>query len=72
MDADAETILPMPHGSYVPVATALGLSAIFAGLLTGVIAVTVLGVAVAALGVLFWFRVREAGHEPHALVGVSP
>jgi cytochrome c oxidase subunit 1/cytochrome c oxidase subunit I+III len=71
MDADAETVLPMPHGSYVPVATALGLAAIFSGLLTGVVAVTVMGVAVAVLGVLFWFRVREEEPEPHAVVGVS-
>jgi cytochrome c oxidase subunit I+III len=72
MDANAEAILPMPHGSYVPVATALGLAAIFAGLLIGVIAVTVLGVAVATLGVLFWFRVREEEHEPRPMVAVSP
>jgi cytochrome c oxidase subunit 1/cytochrome c oxidase subunit I+III len=71
MDADAEAVLPMPHGSYVPVATALGLAGIFAGLLTGVIAVTVLGVGTAVLGVLFWFRVREEAAEPHVVVGVS-
>jgi cytochrome c oxidase subunit 1/cytochrome c oxidase subunit I+III len=59
LDADEESVLPMPHGSYVPVATALGMAGIFAGLLTGVVAVTVLGVGIAVAAVLFWFRTRE-------------
>jgi cytochrome c oxidase subunit I len=71
MDADEESVLPMPHGSYVPVTTALGMAGIFAGLLTGVVPVTVIGLGVATAGILFWFRVRE--HEPEArlAVGVS-
>jgi cytochrome c oxidase subunit I len=68
MDADAESILRMPHGSYVPVATALGMAGIFVGLLTGIVPVTVIGLAVAGAGILFWFRVRP---EPGTRVAVG-
>jgi cytochrome c oxidase subunit I+III len=71
LDADEESVLTMPHGTYVPVATAIGLSAIFAGLLTGAIAVTAIGLAVALTGTLFWFRVREEEPHPRRDAGVA-
>ncbi len=73
VDADEESVILMPHGSYVPVATAFGLAWTFGGLLTGVVAVTVIGVAIALLGVLFWFRVREEEEPgPPVVAGVAP
>jgi cytochrome c oxidase subunit I+III len=69
LDADTESVLPMPHGSYVPVTTAVGMAGIFAGLLTGIVPVTVMGVGIALLGILFWFRVRE-GEEPERPIAV--
>jgi cytochrome c oxidase subunit I+III len=71
LDAEPEAVLPMPHGSYVPVATALGVAGLFAGLLTGVIAVTVLGIGIAVTGVLFWFRAREGEPESPRVVEVA-
>jgi cytochrome c oxidase subunit 1/cytochrome c oxidase subunit I+III len=67
LDAEAESTLSMPHGSYVPVATALGMAGIFAGLLTGIVPVTVMAMGIAVTGVLFWFRVRHE-EEPDARV----
>jgi cytochrome c oxidase subunit 1/cytochrome c oxidase subunit I+III len=73
MDADAESVIPMPHGSYVPVATACGLAGIFAGLLTGIVAVTAIAVGIAVTATLFWFRVREEEEPgPSVVVGVAP
>jgi cytochrome c oxidase subunit I+III len=71
LDAEPEAVLPMPHGSYVPVATALGVAGLFAGLLTGVIAVTVLGIGIAVTGMLFWFRAREGEPESPRMVEVA-
>jgi cytochrome c oxidase subunit I+III len=71
LDADEELTLPMPHGSYVPVVTAAGMACVFAGLLAGVIALTVMGLAIAAGGVLFWFRVRPP-EEGVVTVEVAP
>jgi cytochrome c oxidase subunit I+III len=59
VDAMPESVLPMPEGSYAPITTAFGISAIFAGLLTGIVPVTVAGALIAAGGALRWFGSSE-------------
>jgi cytochrome c oxidase subunit 1/cytochrome c oxidase subunit I+III len=61
LDAELETIVPMPEGSFVPVVAALGLAGIFTGLLTGMMAVTAFGVALLLGGGLAWFRREGLG-----------
>jgi cytochrome c oxidase subunit 1/cytochrome c oxidase subunit I+III len=59
LDAELESILPMPHGSYVPVLTAAGLGLIFGGLITALEVVIGIGVALFVGGLLGWHRWRE-------------
>jgi cytochrome c oxidase subunit I+III len=61
LDADLESLLPMPHGSFVPVLTAAGLGLIFGGLITKVEPLIAVGVALWIGSVLAWFRDRGAG-----------
>ncbi len=59
LDAQPESILPMPEESYTPVATAFGIAVLFVGLLTGLYPVIVLGGLAGIAGLLAWFRVKE-------------
>jgi cytochrome c oxidase subunit I+III len=56
VDADPESVLEMPAGSYTPVASAFGLALFTAGALVRVVPLMALGAAVVALSVLAWFR----------------
>src|SRR6266516_4677039 len=56
LDAELESILPMPHGSFVPVLSAAGLGLIFGGLITHLEVVIGIGAAVFVGSVLAWFR----------------
>jgi cytochrome c oxidase subunit I+III len=59
LDADPETLLPMPEGSYAPVALAGGLAAAFTGLLVQLVPLIALGVAVSVGAILAWFKMEE-------------
>jgi cytochrome c oxidase subunit I+III len=59
LDAELESILPMPHGSFVPVVTAAGLGLIFGGLITGLEVVIGIGVVLFVGGLRGWHRYRE-------------
>ena len=59
VDAEPESILPMPEGSYAPVVTALGLTLLFVGALTLQAAFAGLGLGVAVAGLLAWVRPKE-------------
>ena len=62
LDADAETVLHMPAGSMAPLVSAFGLALLFAGLLTELLPVIVLGLGVTVVAVLRWVHVpSEAG-----------
>jgi cytochrome c oxidase subunit I+III len=56
MDAEPESVLPMPETAYTPVVTAFGLAVFFSGMLTSVYPLAVAGALVVALGMLAWFR----------------
>jgi heme/copper-type cytochrome/quinol oxidase subunit 1 len=56
VDADPESVLEMPAGSYTPVASAFGLALFTAGALVRVVPLMVLGAAIVTLGLLAWFR----------------
>jgi cytochrome c oxidase subunit I+III len=56
VDADPESVLEMPAGSYTPVASAFGLALFTIGALVRVVPLMALGAAVVALGLLAWFR----------------
>ena len=56
LDAELESILPMPHGSFVPVLSAAGLGLIFGGLITHLEVVIGIGAAAFVGSVLAWFR----------------
>jgi cytochrome c oxidase subunit I+III len=56
VDADPESILEMPEGSYVPVATALGIALVFAGLISKLFPLLALGGLVFVAGLLAWHR----------------
>ena len=59
LDADPEALLPMPEGSYAPVALAAGLAGIFTGLLVQLVPLVAVGVAVTVGAMLGWFRMEE-------------
>jgi cytochrome c oxidase subunit I+III len=59
VDAEPEAVLAMPHGTYVPVITALGIAVIFAGLLTLVYPVIAIGAVVTIGGMLSWLSPKE-------------
>ena len=59
LDAEEESVLPMPHGSYTPVVVALGLAVVFIGVLARLWPLTVVGSALAAGGLVGWFRKEE-------------
>jgi hypothetical protein len=61
LDADPEVLLPMPEESYTPVVTAFGLALLAAGVLLSLAPVIVAGAAVAAGGLLAWFRWMGGG-----------
>jgi len=54
MDAEADLILKMPGDSYAPLALAVGLAALFVGLLAHSAAVAGIGVVASALSLLAW------------------
>jgi cytochrome c oxidase subunit I+III len=56
VDADPESVLEMPAGSYTPVATAFGLALFTTGALVQVVPLLALGAGVVTLSVLAWFR----------------
>jgi heme/copper-type cytochrome/quinol oxidase subunit 1 len=56
LDAEPETILPMPHGSFAPIAAAFGIALVFAGLLTKAWGVSVGGALFMAGSVVAWVR----------------
>jgi cytochrome c oxidase subunit I+III len=60
LDADPEVVLEMPAGSMAPVVTAAGIALLFAGILIGMLPLALVGGAVAAGGLLAWFRMEEA------------
>jgi cytochrome c oxidase subunit I+III len=57
LDADPELLLPMPEESYTPVATALGLSVMFAGVLLSIWPVAIVGVVLSLLAMATWHRI---------------
>jgi cytochrome c oxidase subunit 1/cytochrome c oxidase subunit I+III len=59
LDAELETILPMPHGSFVPLVTAAGLGLIFGGLVIGLEVVIGIGGVLFVGGLLGWHRSGE-------------
>jgi cytochrome c oxidase subunit I+III len=59
LDADPEALLPMPEGSYAPVALAAGLAGVFTGLLLQLVLLVAAGVAVSVGAMLGWFRMVE-------------
>jgi cytochrome c oxidase subunit I len=59
LDAELESILPMPHGSFVPICTAAGIGLIFGGLITKLEIVIGIGVVLFFGALLAWFRHRE-------------
>jgi cytochrome c oxidase subunit I+III len=65
VDAEPESILPMPESSYVPIATALGIAAIFTGALTRLWPVAALGLLIMVGGLMTWLKPR-AGEPPEA------
>ncbi len=56
LDAELESILPMPHGSFVPILAAAGLGLIFGGLIAHLEVVIGIGAALLVGSVLAWFR----------------
>jgi cytochrome c oxidase subunit I+III len=60
LDADPESVLPMPHGSLAPVTAGFGLLLVFTGLLTRLWSVSVAGVLILAGATLAWLRKDEA------------
>ncbi|MDP8956008.1 MAG: cytochrome c oxidase subunit I [Actinomycetota bacterium] len=56
LDAEPETVIPMPHGSYVPIVSAFGIALIFTGLLTRVWGVAVAGGVILLAAMLAWTR----------------
>ena len=63
VDADPETVLPMPESTYVPIVTALGIAAIFVGFLTLAYPVVVVGGLVMVAGMLTWVRPKPLAGE---------
>jgi cytochrome c oxidase subunit I+III len=59
LDAELESILPMPHGSYVPIVTAAGLGLVFGGLITGLEVVIGIGAILFVGALLGWHRYGE-------------
>jgi cytochrome c oxidase subunit I+III len=59
VDAEPESVLAMPHGTYVPLVTAIGVTGIFVGFLTLLHPVTVVGAIVTIGGLLAWVRPKE-------------
>jgi cytochrome c oxidase subunit 1/cytochrome c oxidase subunit I+III len=59
VDADPESILPMPETTYVPIVTAAGIGVLFFGLLTVSYPVMGIGVLVFLGGLLAWVRPKE-------------
>jgi hypothetical protein len=64
LDADPELLLPMPEESYTPVATALGLSVMFAGVLLSAWPVAIAGLVLAIGALTAWHR---SGAEMEAM-----
>ena len=63
LDAETEASLVMPQGSIWPVTLALGLSVFFYAFLIDAHAVTALGAAIVAGGILGWTWPREEAHH---------
>jgi hypothetical protein len=56
VDADPESILPMPEATFVPIVTALGITLVFFGFLTLLYPAIVLGGLIMVGGILSWVR----------------
>jgi cytochrome c oxidase subunit I+III len=56
VDADPESVLAMPHETYVPIVTAVGISAAFVGFLTLLYPLMIAGFLVTVGGMLAWLR----------------
>jgi cytochrome c oxidase subunit I+III len=61
VDAEGEAVLAMPGPTYVPILTAVGIAATFAGFLTLTLPVIVIGLVVTAAGLLAWVRPKGVG-----------
>ncbi|TML00571.1 MAG: cytochrome c oxidase subunit I [Actinobacteria bacterium] len=63
VDAEAESVLPMPESTHAPVITAIGITGIFVGFLTLLIPVVAIGALIFVGGLLAWVRpkVRPEG-----------
>jgi cytochrome c oxidase subunit I+III len=59
VDAEPESILPMPEPTYIPVVTALGITVAFVGFLTLLYPLIAIGGLVLVGGLLAWFRPKE-------------
>jgi len=59
VDAEPEAVLAMPEPTYVPIVTALGITAVFVGVLTLLYPVVVLGALLAIGGLMAWLRPKE-------------
>jgi cytochrome c oxidase subunit I+III len=56
VDADPESVLAMPHETYVPILTAFGITATFVGFLTMLYPMMVAGFLILVGGMLGWLR----------------
>jgi cytochrome c oxidase subunit 1/cytochrome c oxidase subunit I+III len=59
VDAEPESVLPMPEGTFAPIVTALGVAGMFAGFLTLLYPVIAVGGLIFIGGLLAWIRPKE-------------
>jgi hypothetical protein len=59
VDAEPESVLAMPETTYVPIATAAGITLVFAGFLTLLYPLIAVGGLVFIGGLLAWVRPKE-------------
>jgi cytochrome c oxidase subunit I+III len=66
VDAEPESVLPMPERTHAPVITALGITGIFVGFLTLLIPVIAIGTLIFVGGLLAWVRPKEQPEGSYA------
>ena len=59
VDAEPESVLPMPEGTFAPIVTALGVAGMFAGFLTLLYPVIAVGGFIFIGGLMAWVRPKE-------------